>query len=557
VSSFRLARSSRASLRLLVPSGLEADILAHPALVVPGVTATELGNRVELSVTALDVPSVQNLLEQADLLGELSKFIRFGNPTLTVVPKRSLMVHQVPAVESILAAHSYGGFLLADDMGLGKTTSALLAAVELAKRERAAICICAPLFARGTWLRELQTVLGVSRDQICVLEGVDSQAAGKWNPNAQWYFCHYDIAFAWWSKFNLQTRPRIMILDEAHALKNWNAKRSKGAALMSALSSFRIVLSGTPLDNKPSDLWNILQLATGAGSWGTLTKFRQRYCGAVFNSYGYQDTVPTHVDELQLRLQNIYMRRDASSANLKLPEMLRQCMPTGSLSEDAVAQQALLLGRANLSAVIDALLRGGVQDVLPVLTKLFQITAKAKLPTTIGYVNSLLERGERVVVFCNERKTANALGKALKSSVVVTGEHSPEERDHAVQTFQARKTECAFITTYGVMRENVTLHNARTVVMHDLHWVLNYILQAEKRIHRIGQNHTCQSVWMVAERSIDTILAPILQRKANAAKDIFGMYDAADFLDAAQFPVLSGEDSIGQQLKQAFDNWVL
>jgi len=62
----------------------------------------------------------------------------------------------------------------------------------------------------------------------------------------------------------------------------------------------------------------------------------------------------------------------------------------------------------------------------------------------------------------------------------------------------------------------VTLHTARLLVLHDWHWVLNHMLQAEARVWRGGQRRACQSVWMMAENSIDTILARVLYTKARA-----------------------------------------
>jgi hypothetical protein len=76
------------------------------------------------------------------------------------------------------------------------------------------------------------------------------------------------------------------------------------------------------------------------------------------------------------------------------------------------------------------------------------------------------------------------------------------------------------VATLGSLRESVTLHTARIVVMHDWHWVLTHMLQGEARVWRTGQRRACQSVWMMAENSIDTILARVLYAKAGAMQSV-------------------------------------
>jgi SNF2 family DNA or RNA helicase len=101
----------------------------------------------------------------------------------------------------------------------------------------------------------------------------------------------------------------------------------------------------------------------------------------------------------------------------------------------------------------------------------------------------------------------------------------------------------------------VTLHAARTVVLHDLHWTLTSMLQAEARIHRIGQKRGCQSIWMVAENTIDALLAPVLEQKARAMAKALGQDAGLEALAEVDLASVSGAQSIEQQVDAALALW--
>jgi SNF2 family DNA or RNA helicase len=113
----------------------------------------------------------------------------------------------------------------------------------------------------------------------------------------------------------------------------------------------------------------------------------------------------------------------------------------------------------------------------------------------------------------------------------------------------------ALIATYGALREGVTLHRARIVVHHDLHWLLTALLQAEARIYRIGQTRACESIWMIAAGTIDALLAPLLMRKAEAMSAVLGQTKGEDSLRELALLDAAGSLSVDQQLSEALDAW--
>ena len=108
-----------------------------------------------------------------------------------------------------------------------------------------------------------------------------------------------------------------------------------------------------------------------------------------------------------------------------------------------------------------------------------------------------------------------------------------------VESFQ--RSGGALIATLDSLKEGVTLHKARLVVMHDLHWVPSNVLQAEKRVHRIGQHRPVISTWVTVTDSIDTLLSRALIRKSQAMQDTLGIAAAVNMVDELNLHDVAGE----------------
>lgn len=463
--------------------------------------------------------------------------------------QQPLLAHQAQAIGQLL---HQAGFLLADDMGLGKSRTALAAADYIQIENGTPGVIVGPLFTRDHWRHELEA-LGIldSPNDFYAFEGRDTKQ--PWNQEASWYFIHYDIVLSWWNEI-YKLRPCVAILDEAHWAKNSRTKRAKGALMVAGTTPRRFLLTGTPLENRPADLWNLLTIATGSNTWGSPLAYRIRYCGAQYNGHGYEDTGPTHTGELQARIAPFYLRRTVAQAGHAMPEFTRVTQLC-DLNRSERREHQAVLSKTHREQLVRALMRGSLSDdVLATLTRLRQITSAGKIDATVEYVSNLLDQGERCVVFCHERATVAAIEARLSAyaTTVITGELDQTRRAAAVEAFQHAPMPTALIATYGSLREGVTLHSARFVILHDLYWVFTYLIQAERRIYRIGQKRACQAVWMVARDSIDTILAPILMQKAEALKDIL---DVQENLEALNLEEVVGVERFEEQVSSMLRLW--
>jgi SNF2 family DNA or RNA helicase len=374
--------------------------------------------------------------------------------------------------------------------------------------------IISTLSSRNVWRKEL-AAMGVE-EPLCTLESRD---INNWTPGARWYFVHFDIVLAWQTKLQASPKPCCVIVDEAHNAKNGRTQRGKGVYAVTVPATRKIILTGTPVENNPADLWHLLTMSTGPYTWGSPLDFRQRYCGAWHDGYGYHDGEPSHMDELLQRIEPFYLRRTATDVGLNLPPLTRQ-LHTVELSHTLQCEHDEVLGRQTVQELVSAIQLGHMKDhVLETLSRLRSVTSSGKIHATVEYVQNLQDQGEGVIVFTWERASAQAIADHIKGSFCITGDDPQSERERVVDLFQATPGS-VLIATLGAMRESVTLHTARIVIMHDWHWVLTHLLQAEARVWRTGQRRACQSIWMMAKGSVDELIAKALYTKAHAMKAV-------------------------------------
>jgi SNF2 family DNA or RNA helicase len=526
--------------------------LEHAAR-IPGVLRYD--NAVSVSPTAFDVPEVQAFFDATRIDARRPK--DSPNYKLPELP-RPLYRYQREGAEKACAS---GSLLLADPPGFGKTPQAIAAALTLAHGRT--VVIVGPLFTRDVWRREL-LVLGVPAEEFCALASRDMNDA-SWNPDAKWFFVHYDVVAAWQSRFSsmpFDRRPAVVIVDEAHYCKNPKALRTKGVYLLASTATHRLVLTGTPLDAKPFELFSLLRITTGPQTWGSTLDFRKRYCGAEHDGYHWVDREPTHIEELLQRMAPWYLRRTEAEAGLELPPLTRTVY-TVDLDEKALAAHADVLAGHDLRELVRAVARGDVtKDTLALITALRKITSKAKQKATQELVESLYDQGEHVVVFTWERERASAVCgftakyNPIRTAWVVTGEHPQDYRDILIGYFQNEPVPAILAATYGALREGVTLHRARTVVLHDLDWQLTGMLQAEGRVRRIGQRRPCQSLWMVAKGTVDELIARTLLIKAEVLQSMLGTVDQALLDDTAVMAKAAGVELGQEHVDRIIGEWL-
>lgn len=481
--------------------------------------------------------NAQVVPDVAQLLADLG-VVRWSRTSPPVQPTPLLRPYQLAAVNTLL---DHGGGLLCDEMGLGKSRSAAWAVDLLTPSDRVRL-IVGPSYTRSVWRREL-AALGLLRgeDDFCALEGL---AAGA-DPHGRWWFCHYEILEAWRARLCVPSRgarfaPYAIIADEIHNCMNPRAIRTKALLAVAAGREVRIGLTGTPVANRPRELWPLLTFMDGPKTWGSWLDFRLRYCSAYQDDWGWKDGEPSNTGELRARMGNRYIRRTKKDVALDLPALRRQGVIVESDGGGALSD-------AERRAILDVLLaRSGHKETLRLIGALRKKSSSAKVRATVERVEALLEDpDERVVVFCHERARCDQLARAVNGDAegyprarVVHGAMPLEERDQAVADFQAGLGR-VLVATFGTLREGVTLTRAANLVLHDLDWVPATLLQSEARVHRIGQTEPVTVYWMILRDSIDDLFLQALATKSVAIEETVAISDGNDAVDAL---VASGVD---------------
>lgn len=437
--------------------------------------------------------------------------------------KGVLRSYQLDAVEFLVNAR---GGLLCDSPGLGKTAAAIVAAYELTPPNRP-ILIVGPSYTRAVWQRELRRV-GVlkSDDDWCALEGL----AADEDPYGRFWFCHYDILEAWRARLLVPSKgsrasPYTVIADELHNAMNPRSKRTKALLAIAAARPVRIGLTGTPLANRPRELWPLLTFIDGPKSWGTHLDFRIRHCSAYQGDFGWLDgAAPSHIAELKSRMAARYIRRTKSDVALDLPPMRRQGV---TIESDADA-----LSDEERKTILQVLLRrSGHEETLRLIGTLRKQSSRAKKAATIELAERLLaDNAPGVVIFCHERAMVDSIAKKL-GGLALHGGQPLAAREEAVRQYQSGATSPVLVATFGALREGVTLTRASNLILHDLDWVPSTLLQTEARVHRLGAKEPVTIYWMILRRSVDDLFLSALATKGQQIEETVAISDGADAVE--------------------------
>jgi SWI/SNF-related matrix-associated actin-dependent regulator 1 of chromatin subfamily A len=417
-----------------------------------------------------------------------------------------LFAHQIEGVAFLLARRRS---ILADDMGLGKTRQSIVA-MRHAAPEGPYLVIC-PASVKLNWQREIRQV---DPDAKCtILQGNDSSETLR-NP-VGWVILNYDILGKRVAQLGIVSWGGI-IFDEAHFLKNHKSQRGAHArrlALEGGGDPVVHALTGTPLTNRPRDLFPLLQLVHHPLGRSFLS-FAKRYCAAAKNDYGWITDGASNLEELALQLHGIMIRRRKDEV-LDLPPKLRSWLDVEVEAGTANAEmrevvESLLLARSGAVSQDSSRTR-----LLAKLTKAREKLAAAKVKATTELLEGIVEQGGKAIVFSCYDRPVKALAKHFEGRcVLLTGATPASKRQELVDRFQNDDSIRVFVANIVAGGVGLNLTAARHVVFNDLDWVPANHWQAEDRAYRIGQTGTVNVHYLVAGGTIDEFVRSVLEVKS-------------------------------------------
>jgi len=436
----------------------------------------------------------------------------------------SLFRHQCSGVAFLLSRKRA---ILADDMGLGKTRTAIVAAREQSS-DGPFLVIC-PASLKRNWEREIRMI-----EPDATVTVVDQEVPAD---AARWTIVNYD-RLARHKAALLELGARLVIVDEAHYVRNKSARSTHTLQITEADGVEAVyMLTGTPMTNRPRDLFNLLKIAHHpvTKSWYSFTK---RYCGAYDNGYGLVTDGASNIEELAQVVAGKMLRR-AKAEVLDLPEKVRTWFPLDLPTKRVNGLE---------DHALDYLSRNGARSgptwitFLSMLNKARHQLALAKATPTADFVTDLVEAGQKVVVFTGYKGVVDTMRERFGDrAVVLTGDTPLDARQVAVDRFQADPAIRVFIGNITAAGTGITLTAGDHVVFNDLDWVPANHWQAEDRIHRIGRTSTAYVTYMYTPDTLDVFVAQLLEQKAELVAQVESVAaEQSGMIDAVVDLVLSG-----------------
>lgn len=340
----------------------------------------------------------------------------------------------------------------------------------------------------------------------------------------------------------LRLSPRLIttpwdwiVADEVHGIRNRKTQRTK--ALKKLRTRYKRGLSGTPMVNRPDELWstlNWLYPKTFSSYW----RYWESYCRYEISPQGYRVFLgPKNIPKLREEIKPFFLRRTKEEVLPDLPEkyysrVVVDLHPAQRKAYDQMRQRSLAWVGEHSDEPLPA------PTVLAQLTRLRQFTTAyaeldeqgmVRMSEPSSKLDALMEllddTDEPVVVFSQFKQVVRLvearLQKAGISHVAMTGDTPSEDRGDLISGFQDGKYR-VFLATIQTGGVGVTLHRASTVVFCDRSWSPADNLQAEDRLHRIGQKSAVQVVVLEAENSVDQVVEEKLAMKWEWFQRILG-----------------------------------
>jgi superfamily II DNA or RNA helicase len=448
-------------------------------------------------------------------------------PPLPVGVRAELRHYQLQGFHFLayLSENRFGG-ILADDMGLGKTLQTLCWLVWLREKAggaRASVVVC-PKSVVENWQGEAARFTPGLK--VTVWRGTDEDGFEKAART-------YDLVIINYAQLRYLAKAfgsiswLAAILDEGQYIKNPSAQTTRVARSVKA--DHRLVLTGTPIENRLLDLWSLMSY-TMPGALGSQTYFNKQFQKG-------QD--PLARRRLAARVRPFLLRRTKAQVAPELPprtEEDRICEMTEGQSilyraELKHAQQMLLnlktqkdLDKARFNILTSLLRLRQICCHTALINKSAPVEESAKIEALKDLLEPLMEEGHKVLVFSQFVGMINLLKPVMDEHswkcFVLTGD--TEDRGELVKEFQAEKEAAVFLISLRAGGFGLNLTAASYVVLCDPWWNPAVENQAIDRTHRIGQSRHVIAYRLITKNSIEEKIRLLQKAKNSLAVDLLG-----------------------------------
>ena len=432
-----------------------------------------------------------------------------------------------------LKENGFGG-ILADDMGLGKTLQIL--AFLLSEKEQGKVkdelrtLIVAPASLVYNWKKEVERF--TPQLSVCVMAGTAHERKEfikNQTSNVDVWITSYDLL-----KRDIELYQDIVfaneIIDEAQYIKNQTTHAAKSVRLVN--SSFRMALTGTPMENRLSELWSIFDYLMPGFLYG-YTRFRSEIETPIVS-----DKDEDAMTRLRAMIHPFILRRLKKDVLKELPEKQEEIVTVALSGEQKKLYQAhsqrlkMFLEDQN-----DEDFAQNKLQILAELTKLRQLCCgpelllenykgeNAKLETCIELITQAIAGGHKILLFSQFTSMLDLIGEELKKAKIdyyrIDGSVKKEARMEMVEQFQNPKNQVSvFCISLKAGGTGLNLTAADIVIHYDPWWNKAAQNQATDRAHRIGQKHAINVYQLIAEETIEQKICELQQVKEDLAEEV-------------------------------------
>ncbi|MGZ4998707.1 MAG: DEAD/DEAH box helicase [Methylomonas sp.] len=437
-------------------------------------------------------------------------------------------------------AHWGVGACLADDMGLGKTVQALALLVDRAPLGPA--LIVAPTSVCLNWKNEASR-FSPTLNPILLGGGERQRRLGNLQP-FDLVICSYGLLQQEQvAEMLAQTRFQAAILDEAQWIKNIGTRRSQAA--MNLQADFKLIMTGTPLENHLGELWNLFRFIN-PGLLGSLEQFNRRFAGPI-----ERDRSAEARFRLKKLIQPFILRRTKTQVLQELPPRTEIPVYVDLSGEEMAFYEALRRESLAVLSAQDAAPGQKQLQILAAITKLRlsccntrlanpnMVLPSSKLAAFGEIIDELLDNRHKALVFSQFVDHLQLIRDYIEQRGIayqyLDGGTAAKERQRRVDAFQRGDGEL-FLISLKAGGVGLNLTAADYVIHMDPWWNPAVEDQASDRAHRMGQQRPVTIYRMIARNTIEEKIVDLHSRKRDLADsllegaDISGKMSADDLL---------------------------
>lgn len=439
--------------------------------------------------------------------------------------------------EGICFGLEHKRIIIGDEPGLGKT----LQSIGIVDTANAYPClVICPSSLKINWQREFEKftdksalvldnnvrttwgyLLSMGVHQVAIVNYESLRKFFVWDIRGGKQFRLKDVVF------NPQIQAfKSIIIDESHRVKDPSAQQTIFTKGLSVGKDWCILLSGTPVVNRPEDLIAQLSIMNRLSEFGGRAKFMADYCTDPKDKTA-EPAVP--LSELSRQLYDTCMiRREKAKVLPQLPDKTRVDLyiEISNDKEYNLAAEDLAAYLQEYTECTDWEIRRKMRmEALVKFMTLRSLATKGKIAQAVDFIRTFLDSGKKLIVFCSLHEIVDELQKVFPRAVTVTGRDSAVNKQASVDAFQNNPNVQLIICSIKAAGVGLTLTAASDVAFIELAWTYADYCQCEDRAHRIGQKDNVTCYYLLGRGTIDHTIYRLIHRKKSIANEIMNADD--------------------------------